>query len=874
MPEIPSELIKVLTPVGLARFCKVRGKKPFEPGWNTPEKYYLPDNPELQQHLREGANYGILAGNGLINIDADDDKIRKLVEEKLPKTHTHLTGSGTPHYLYRSDLKSNIKFFEGTGKDKKDLGEAQGNKRQVVGPGSIHPDTRKPYTISENLPLAYVSEATIREIFAEYITKESEGDEETLTTPPTSKRSDNDLNIPITQVMNAYGIRSKQGEAPWHPGSKNHTHLVIDTEKDAWKCFRCDSGGGPLYLIAVAEGIIPCEEAKKGRLRGDDFKRTLDAARKHGLIEDSQKVFDDIIAKLKNKNECLPDTVGTFYGQTIPPKPTGGPNQEIIILSGKDTHALGETLEYNLTIERAIAALDTKIKYDTQTKTILFLYVCLNYTDQEQQNIAITGQSSSGKSHDALSVAEFFPRSDQLHLAYASSKSFFHEQGVLVASEDYQQFKKLDPIPGLAEVKTLAAKRFESEYPKPAPKKKGEEGPGVTDWREKKGEYVDKVEAEWMVIPKVRFIDLKQKILIFTDMPDDTLLKHLRPLLSHDNEIIEVKITDSKSSGGNLTKTVWLRGYPTVIFASARFNQDEQEQTRLVLLSPDVSQEKISASIDLMAESVGQRRVFKNRMEQDEARKQLIAHLEALKNRKIIDAVISKDIADTVVKEFKERNQDHLTPRHQRDFKRVMALIKAHAIFHYRDRKINDFNEVIATEADAVGAKKLYAEIAESNELGIPPVIYNLYHKKIEPITKRGEYITKLDLGKFFYEEYRTALGEKMSKNILDLLQNTGLLVEIKHPVKKGNSVAYVDPQNYLETIVYEEERAPQKRNRPQKGKKTKPPAKVDGQSNLTVNSCEICGAPGAFRHAARWLCKKHIDEVIQQDQTMGGSSL
>jgi len=38
-------------------------------------------------------------------------------------------------------------------------------------------------------------------------------------------------------------------------------------------------------------------------------------------------------------------------------------------------------------------------------------------------------------------------------------------------------------------------------------------------------------------------------------------------------------------------------------------------------------------------------------------------------------------------------------------------------------------------------------------------------------------------------------------------------------------------------------------------------------------HTCEACGSPASFRYAARWLCKKHLDEMIRADRDMGGAS-
>lgn len=87
------------------------------------------------------------------------------------------------------------------------------------------------------------------------------------------------------------------------------------------------------------------------------------------------------------------------------------------------------------------------------------------------------------------------------------------------------------------------------------------------------------------------------------DQPHPELLAKLRPILSHDQKEIEVKITDKNQRGGNLTKSVIVRGFPAVSFATTYLKLDEQEITRALIISPEITQEKVEEGIDLIAES-------------------------------------------------------------------------------------------------------------------------------------------------------------------------------------------------------------------------------------------------------------------------------
>ena len=86
---------------------------------------------------------------------------------------------------------------------------------------------------------------------------------------------------------------------------------------------------------------------------------------------------------------------------------------------------------------------------------------------------------------------------------------------------------------------------------------------------------------------------LERKILIFLDQPKPDLLARLRPLLSHDEKELVIKITDKNKQGGNQTKKVILHGYPVAVFCTASSGLDEQESTRFLLVSPEIDENKI-----------------------------------------------------------------------------------------------------------------------------------------------------------------------------------------------------------------------------------------------------------------------------------------
>ncbi len=283
-------------------------------------------------------------------------------------------------------------------------------------------------------------------------------------------------------------------------------------------------------------------------------------------------------------------------------------------------------------------------------------------------------------------------------------------------------------------------------------------------------------------------VDLSHKILIFLDQPHNELLARLRPLLSHDKKEITLKITDKSQKFGLKTKTILLRGYPAVIFCTAGLRIDEQEATRFLLLSPEVNQDKIQQGISATIRKEADNDEYADWLDENPDRVLLKERIRAIKLENIKEIKITSQ--DRIKEKFFGDNKT-LKPRHQRDVRRLLALIKSLALLNLFWRERNG-STITANDDDIDEGFRLWDRISVSQELNLPPYIYNLYQEIILPLwqeknatseelgTHTGVIgITRQEVLERHFGVYGRMLDcHQLRQQILPMLETAGLIVQ------------------------------------------------------------------------------------------------
>jgi hypothetical protein len=411
-------------------------------------------------------------------------------------------------------------------------------------------------------------------------------------------------------------------------------------------------------------------------------------------------------------------------------------------------------LERPITLDELNEILETTVKQDKTPRVTTFLSMLLNYTDEAQQNIGFASEAARGKSYLALEIAAYFPEEDVDDRGYVSPTGFFHDRGTLIDETG-------QPI-DFTQKPTKDSSLAEREL-----------------WRRQ------------LEGAKLR-VDLSHKILVFLDQPHDQLLQRLRPILSHDKKVIEYSITDKSERHGLRTKHVQLVGYPTVVFCSAKGMLDEQEKTRLLLLSPGASQEKLYATTKLITEKDCNRLAFLEKINNDPKRTWLRTRVSFIKKQNINDVVIPDP--RKLHERFLEKHKV-LIPRHQRDLRRLIALIKAHALLNCFSRETQEAHNpaphkiIAATQEDIDAGFQLYEEIRIPNEMGVTPEVLEIYQNLIEPKT---EGLSFKDILETYGKHYSRLLSfYRLQKEIIPSLLGAGLITEEQDPHDKRKKIFY-----------------------------------------------------------------------------------
>lgn len=391
--------------------------------------------------------------------------------------------------------------------------------------------------------------------------------------------------------------------------------------------------------------------------------------------------------------------------------------------------------------DELLETLSTTIKKDDVPKLTVFLSFILTYTAEDQLNIALQSESSSGKSYIPLEISKYFPPEDVKPIGRISPTAFFHmfKQEKDQTDEDAKDQTDEDAIP---------------EVPKH---------------------------------------DFKNQIIIFLDSPSSEVLANIRTLLSHDKKSgIINHTTDRTQKMGYRVKSIEFVNFPTVCFSAVNTNLDDQERTRMILLSPETSDDKINESLRHYSESNRDRKAYYDKLDGNPQRKKLKILVRAIRDQDIEDFLIPDDLSKQILDEFKALTE-HRKPRQQRDFKYLNYLIRGWCLFNFYNRDKPREKCLEVTQEDVDFGFWLFNQLSPANDLNLDPRTLEIFRAIIEPSHPDG--ILFNDILKDYFKKYHRPIGNKrLTKEVLPNLEEQGLLIK-EHDANDKRNWRYIPIQ-------------------------------------------------------------------------------
>lgn len=304
---------------------------------------------------------------------------------------------------------------------------------------------------------------------------------------------------------------------------------------------------------------------------------------------------------------------------------------------------------------------------------------------------------------------------------------------------------------------------------------------------------------------KAKIVSLERKILLMYEQPNPLLQQKLRAVLSHDERELHFRITNKDKKGSHRAEHIIIRGFPATVFCSAGMQLDEQEATRAILLSPEVTEEKLKEGIHLQAQRGSNEVAFDDWLESQPERIALKQRIQAIKSEVIEDVII--DNPDLIEERF---NKMFGKPkaRHMRDMGHLMKLIKAISLLNMWHRKHDD-GTIVANQYDIDQGFKLWSTVVESQDLNIPPAVLNFYKKVILPAYYDKKHnsnygsdmehglvgLSSYELAAFYLKEEQTTLNdEHLRKQVLPQLVNSGI-INLEQPTNGDKRSKHIFPQ-------------------------------------------------------------------------------
>jgi hypothetical protein len=234
----------------------------------------------------------------------------------------------------------------------------------------------------------------------------------------------------------------------------------------------------------------------------------------------------------------------------------------------------------NVPAEYVVEAVNKTVKLDDSLVRGVLYTGCSTWSF-DPLNLGIIAPTSEGKTYTVLQVMQYFPKRDVKYIGSMSPKVIIRQDSVLVDTD------------------TLRPIQTDIDDLKKQIKKESDE---------KKREKLEK-RLQNLFDNARPLIDLRGKIYVFLEPPSPELWNIIKPIMSHDNYIIEHPYVESNTFQGIHVRSIITLGFPAFIFCTAKdeskWEQWDEIVSRSLIMSPNMSGKKYRAANILNAHQLG-----------------------------------------------------------------------------------------------------------------------------------------------------------------------------------------------------------------------------------------------------------------------------
>jgi len=429
-----------------------------------------------------------------------------------------------------------------------------------------------------------------------------------------------------------------------------------------------------------------------------------------------------------------------------PPAPVENPLEE-----GEDP------LEVLLAPVRKIVLLEPAIE------TIILAGITA-YTGKPLNLILLKKKTSEGGSYTLINTLAVFPEEDVWYLDYVTPTAFFHEHATgYVNNKNEDITEKIEElkakINALSKDNTLQNEREEAEK-----------------------------ELKLLLKNAISVIDLRNKIIVFSEPTKSELFENLKPLLSGDRDVFDIIATNKSTTGRISTEHVRIIGHPVFMLV---LSEDEVSKAKQgVILDPQLysrflkaeintSHEKFVAGKELIARRASGE-IIEN-AEYEMAREKARQYIRWLKEQ-IAKMKQPGRKSNLVLNPFAQQLVKYTPSEAGEDmrlFRYLISLIEARTIIYMpqREKRTNELGEttIVTTEEDVNAIFNKYAPQIISH---LPPSILNALERLKEILKEKP--LSRDEI--FMLDHFEYSSSTNLYRRLLLPLVNEGYLEQIPDP--------------------------------------------------------------------------------------------